>query len=111
MTRAGAVTLTQRRAHFTGAAIVLTACWTLAVSAGVCLGGSLAVGGGMAIAGPLCLAAIIVPHLRTPGGFMAMVAAAGVMLATSFLPSGTGVLLAMAAAAIVGRISSRRSSC
>jgi predicted branched-subunit amino acid permease len=104
-------TLTQRRAHFVGAAIVLTVCWTFSVSAGVCLGGSPAVGGTLAIAGPLCLAAIVVPHLRTPGGFAAMIAAAGMTLAASSLPSGTGVLLAMAAAAIVGRISSRRSSC
>jgi branched chain amino acid efflux pump len=104
-------TLIQRRAHFAGAAIVLTVCWTLSVSAGVCLGGSPAVGGALAIAGPLCLAAIVVPHLRTPGGFVAMVAAAGVTLGASFLPSGIGVLLAMASAATVGRISSRRSSC
>jgi predicted branched-subunit amino acid permease len=104
-------TLAQRRAHFVGAAIVLTACWTLSVSAGVFLGGSPVVAGALAIAGPLCLAAIVVPHLRTPGGLSAMVAAAGVTLAACSLPSGTGVLLAMAAAAIVGTIASRRSSC
>jgi predicted branched-subunit amino acid permease len=104
-------TLAERRAHFTGAAMVLTACWTLSVSAGVFLGGSPAAGGALAIAGPLCLAAIVVPHLRTPGGFLAMVAAAGATLAGSRMPSGTGVLLAMAAAAIVGTVASRRSSC
>ena len=103
-------TLAQRRAHFAGAAIVLTACWTFSVSAGVLIGGSQAVSGALAIAGPLCLAAIVVPHLRTPGGFLAMVAAAGATLAGSRMPSGTGVLLAMAAAAIVGSIASRRSS-
>jgi predicted branched-subunit amino acid permease len=103
--------LTERRAHFAGAAVVLTACWTVSVSVGVFLGGSPAVAGGLAIAAPLCLMVIVVPHLRTPGGLVAMVAAAAVTLATSSLPSGTRVLLAMAAAALCGALASRRTSC
>ncbi len=104
-------TLRQRRAHFAGAAIVLTTCWTVSVSVGVFLGASPAISGALAIAGPLCLVALVVPHLRTPGGLAAMVAAAGVTLAASWMPSGTGVLLAMAAAAICGTLGSRRSAC
>jgi predicted branched-subunit amino acid permease len=104
-------TVTGRRAHFAGAAIVLTVCWTVSVSVGVLLGASPAIGGALSISGPLCLAAIVVPHLRTPGGLLAMVAAVAVTLAASSLPSGTGVLLAMAAAALCGALASRRSSC
>src|SRR6478752_9063986 len=47
-------TLRQRRAHFAGAAIVLTTCWTVSVSVGVFLGASPAISGALAIAGPLC---------------------------------------------------------
>ena len=65
--RAEQGTPAQQRAHFSCAAIVLTAGWTVAVTVGAVLGSVTAVTGVFAIAVPLCLVAIVVPHLKVPG--------------------------------------------
>lgn len=101
-------TVTQQRAHFAGAAVVLTAGWTAAVTAGALLGSATAVTGVLAVAVPLCLVAIVVPHLRVPGGLVAVVVALGVTVATASWPAGSGMLLAMASAAGCGALASGR---
>lgn len=98
--------LDMQRAHFAGAAVILTAGWTIAVTAGALLGTAAAATGVLAIAVPLCLVAIVVPHLRLPGGFVAVVVAAGVTAATASWPAGSGMLLAMVAAAACGALAS-----
>jgi len=102
-------TLAQQRAHFAGAAIVLTAGWTTAVTAGALLASVATFAGALAIAVPLCLVAILAPHLRVPGGRVAVAVAVTVTVATASWPSGSGMLLAMASAAIGGALASGRS--
>ena len=77
-----------QRAHFAGAAGVLTVGWFAAVTAGTFLRPSGAATTLLGIALPLCLAALLVPHLRMPGGTIAILVAATVTLGTTTLPSG-----------------------
>lgn len=104
----GGGTLTQQRAHFAGAAVVLTAGWTVAVTAGALLGSVTAATEVLAIAVPLCLVAIVVPHLKLPGGFVAVVVAVAVTVATRSWPAGSGMLVAMVSAATCGALASSR---
>ena len=100
-----------QRVHFAGAATVLTVGWIAAVTAGMFLRPSGAATAVLGIALPLCLAAILVPHLRIPGGIVAiLVAAAVALLGTTTMPSGSSTMLAMASAAICGALTSGRSS-
>jgi predicted branched-subunit amino acid permease len=103
-------TVAQRRAHFTGAAIVLTVGWTAAVTAGAALGSFETLTAVLAVAVPLCLVAIVAPHVRMKGGVAAIAVAAAVTLATTSWPAGSGMLLAMAAAATGGALTPGRSS-
>ena len=64
-----------QRVHFAGAATVLTVGWIAAVTAGMFLRPSGSATAVLGIALPLCLAAILVPHLRMPGGFVAILVA------------------------------------
>jgi predicted branched-subunit amino acid permease len=94
--------LAQRRAHYAGAATLLTGGWLLLVTAGA-VGGVVA--GGVAVLGvalPLCLLELVVPHLTSRPGATAVAVAVVVVVATASLPSGIGMLLAMAAAALAG---------
>jgi len=101
-------TTAHQRSHFAGAAVVLTAGFTAAVTVGAQLGSATSVTGVLAIAVPLCLVAIVVPHLRVPGGIVAVVAAVGTTAATASWPTGSGMLAAMAAAAVCGALASGR---
>ena len=105
--------LEERRAHYAGAAVLLAAVWTAAVTAGALLGPTVATGtAGLAAAVPLCLVALVVPHLRLPGGAAAVLAAGLAAAATGGLPPGWGLVLSMAAAAGAGLAATfRRSSC
>lgn len=92
----------QRRWHFVGATVVLTSGWLLAVTAGLALGRlSTPV---LSVIAPLCLIAVVVPHLRLPGGVGAVLAAVAFTLlgVAMSLPSGVIPLVAMAAAAAAG---------
>ncbi len=105
----GPGTVTERRAHYAGAATLLTLGWLVLVTAGA-VGGAMA--GGVAVLGvalPLCLLELVVPHLGNRPGATAVAVAVCVVLATSALPAGVGLLLAMAAAAAAGIAVERRS--
>jgi len=91
-------------------AVVLTVGWTAAVTVGAVLGANDALTEVLAIALPLCLVAIVAPHLRVPGGVAAVAGAAVVTLATRTWPAGSGMLLAIAAAAMCGALTAGRSS-
>lgn len=95
-------TADDRRWHFAGSTVVLTLGWLLVVSAGLALG-QLSVPA-LGIIGPLCLVAMVAPHLRVPGGVLAVIAAAASTLIAVRLsfPPGVTPLLAMAAAAAAG---------
>ncbi len=94
--------LPERRAHYLGAAICLTIGWTAAVTAGALLGSSDELAHHLSIAVTLCLTAIVAPHVRVSGGFAAVCAASAVALIGRSWPAGTGILAAMAAAALAG---------
>ena len=95
-------TLTQQRAYYAGAAVVLAIGWAAMIAAGIALGAQQSAAQLLAICTPLCLAAIVGPHLRTAAGVRCVVAAATVALATSSWPAGSGLLLAMAVGAVSG---------
>lgn len=102
-------TLAGRRAHYAGAAALLTAGWLALVTAGA-VGG--AVAGGAAVLGvalPLCLLELVLPHLSSRPGAAAVCAAAVVALVTATLPAGVGLLLAMVVAAATGLVVERWS--
>ncbi len=103
-------TLAQRRAHFAGAAAVLTIGWTVAVTAGMVLGSVVAPAGVLEVTVPLCLMAIVAPHLRVRGGLAAVSVAVAVTALTTSWPAGSGMLLAMTAAAACGALAPGRSS-
>lgn len=103
-------TLAQQRAHYAGAATLLTAGWTGAVTAGLFLGSAQSVAGLLGIAVPLCLVVVIAPHTRLRGGLTAVAGAAIATLASSGWPAGSGLLMAMAVAGFCGAIATRRSS-
>ncbi len=97
-----------RRAHYAGAAALLTVGWLVLVSAGA-VGGAIA--GGAAVLGvvlPLCLLELVLPHLASRPGAVAVAVAVAVVLVTSTLPSGVGLLLAMTAAGAAGAVAERR---
>lgn len=102
-------TLAERRAHYIGAALILTAGWLTFVTAGA-LGGAAA--GGAVVLGvalPLCLLELVVPHLKRRAGLAAVAAAVVVVSVSGPLPPGVDVLLAMAAAGLVGSTVEARS--
>ena len=92
----------ERRAFFAGAAATLAAGWSAFIGAGVLLGTPHGATSLLSIFTPLCLSAIVAPHLRTSAGLRCVVAAGVVAALTSSWPSGTGLLLAMAAGSAAG---------
>lgn len=95
-------TNSQRRAFFGGAGVTLAAGWSTMIGAGVVLGASGDAASFLAICTPLCLSAVVAPHLRTPAGVRTVGAAGIVAAVTASWPSGTGLLVAMAAGAAAG---------
>lgn len=100
-------TVTDRRRHYAGTVLALTAGWVTVITAGVLLGRvDTPV---LAVVGPVCLTSLVVPHLRLPGGAAAVLAAVVVTLAASAtaLPAGVGTIAAMGTAAVAGALSRR----
>lgn len=95
-------TLSGRRWHYAGASLVLTVGWVLCVTAGLALGQVDAPVVAMVV--PLCLVAVVVPHLRLPGGAAAVLAAALASLGAVAASAPAAVVppIAMAAAAFAG---------
>jgi predicted branched-subunit amino acid permease len=99
---AGPGGIAERRAHYTGAAVTLAAAWTTGVTAGALLGAAGPALTELAAAVPLCLVAVVAPHVRVPGGGLAVLAAGLTAVLARGLPPGFGLLLCMAAAAAAG---------
>ena len=96
-----------RRHYYAGAASVLLVGWSGAVAAGAVFGRAAPdTGSGPAallqMCVPACLAVVVGPHLRTSAGARAVLAAVVVARVGRDWPSGTGLLVAMAAAALAG---------
>lgn len=103
--------LTERRAHYAGAAAVLAIGWCGTVAAGAVIGANTDLANLLGIATPLCLVAMVVPQGRRPGGCAGIAGAAAVAWFARGLPAGTGSLLAMATAAALGHlVRARRAS-
>jgi predicted branched-subunit amino acid permease len=105
----GPGSISERRAHFVGAAITLTIGWILAISTGAVLGSLEGLAGPLAVAVPLSLTVVVAPHLRVSGGCWAIGSAVVVAVLCASWPPGTGMLAAMAAAAGAGAFAGRRS--
>ena len=103
-------TTAERRAHYVGAAVVLTLGWLATVSFGALSVHAAGVTEHLALALPLCLTVLVDPHLKRPGGTAAVAAAASVAALTPVLPTGAVLPLAMVAAAAVGTLASKRWS-
>lgn len=106
-------TMHGHRHYYAGAAAVLLFGWSTAVAVGAVLGGSLAdpASGPAALLEmcvPACLAAVVGPHLQTSAGVRAVVAAVVVAWVARDWPAGTGLLVAMSAAALAGCARHRR---
>ena len=101
-------TTDERRAFFAGAAATLAAGWTAMIGAGTLLGTPQDATSYLGICTPLCLSAIVVPHLRTAAGARCVCAAGVAAALTSSWPSGTGLLVAMAAGAAAGSFRPQR---
>ncbi len=101
-------TVDERRAHFAGAAATLALGWSAMMGVGVFLGVHHSPTAFLGICIPLCLSAIVAPHLRTAAGARCVAAAGVVAALTSTWPSGTGLLLAMAAGAAAGSWRTRK---
>jgi predicted branched-subunit amino acid permease len=100
--QAQAGTSGERRAFFGGAAATLAAGWSAMIGAGILLGTPQDATSFLGICTPLCLSAIVAPHLRTAAGARCICAAGVVAAMTSSWPSGTGLLIAMAAGTAAG---------
>jgi predicted branched-subunit amino acid permease len=98
------------RRHHAGAVLLVSAGWLAAVSVGALVGTADRVAPHLVVALPLCLVAMVVPHLRLPGGALAVLAAAVTALAAREVLPGTEVVLAMLAAAAAGSLGTRRRS-
>jgi predicted branched-subunit amino acid permease len=96
--------------HYAGAAGALVLGWTAVVTAGALVGGSWSGADLLSVAVPLCLVGLVVPHLRLPGGVAAVTAAVGTAVCARVVLPGSEVLVAMAAAALAGALSTRRRS-
>jgi predicted branched-subunit amino acid permease len=102
-------TIEERRAFFGGAAATLAAGWSAMIGAGILVGNPQDAASFLGICTPVCLSAIVAPHLRTAGGARCVLAAGVVAAWTSSWPSGTGLLVAMAAGAAAGSRWPRRA--
>ncbi len=103
--------LTERRAHYFGAAACLTTGWVVAITTGAVLGSVGKAAAALSIVVPICLTAIVAPHLRVSGGTAAIATGCVAGVATSAWPAGYGIPAAMAGAALAGSLSMRRRSC
>jgi predicted branched-subunit amino acid permease len=101
-------TTAERRAFFAGAAATLAAGWSAMIGAGALVGTPQDATSFLGICLPLSLSAIVVPHLRAAAGARCVCAAGVVAALTSSWPSGTGILVAMAAGAAAGSVRPHR---
>lgn len=111
--KAGAQAPATQRRYYAGAAAMLALLWSATMAVGTLLSihGSSAVGEAsmVQIGVPVCLAAVVGPQLRSRRGAAAVLSAGVVAVLTKDLPAGSGLLLAMAAAALGGCALGRRS--
>ncbi|NYJ08353.1 AzlC family ABC transporter permease [Petropleomorpha daqingensis] len=96
------------RAHYAGAAAMLTVGWIGAITVGALVGRVPGLATHLAVAVPLCLVVMVAPHLRVPGGIAAVAAAVGTAVVARSVVPGFELLPAMAAAAAAGLLAERR---
>jgi predicted branched-subunit amino acid permease len=93
--------------HYAGAAATLAVGWLAAVTLGTLAGSIDGLTRHLAVAVPLCLVTLVAPHLRLPGGLVAVLAGAGTAVAARAVLPGSEVLFGMAAAAVGGTLGDR----
>jgi predicted branched-subunit amino acid permease len=98
-----------RRAHFLGSALTLGSAWSAGIAAGVLLGATTTAWTDLLVlAVPLCLAALVVPRVKTGDGRAVVVGAAVVAAVLVDAPAGLGTIAAMAAGVAAGAWRRRR---
>jgi len=102
--------LAQKLAFYAGAAIPIAPFWYASTLAGALLGSAIPEGYGLDLALPVTFLAMIGPMLRTFAHVAAALTSVLVALVFAFLPSGLGLLVAAAAAMVVGAEVERRSA-
>jgi predicted branched-subunit amino acid permease len=100
--------LREQRGYFLGAALTLGTGWTTAIAVGALIGARLD-SIDLSIVIPLCLLGLIGAGLRARGARSVIVVSAAVALLTASWPSGTGLLMAVAAGCVTGMVNERRS--
>ncbi len=96
----------EQRRFFVGAGLTLLACWSVGMGAGAVIGTRLD-GIDLGIVAPLCLLAMVGDGLRAGPTRLVVLSAATVALLTTSLPSGTGILVAVAVGTAAGAVADR----
>jgi predicted branched-subunit amino acid permease len=104
------ITPAAERRFFFGAALSLAAVWGALATLGMVLGSHAGGGLGLDVAVPLCLFVLVFPRLRDRTGLLIGLTTGAVAVMTASWPAGSGVLVAIVAGTLTGRLASRRSS-
>lgn len=103
------LSLPQRLAYFTGAAVLLVVPWPVMTFVGATLGQALPTEGlGLDIAVPVMFIAMIAPSLRAIPHLVAATVSVAVALALHGLPAGLGLLIAAPCAMVAGAMTELR---
>lgn len=94
----------QKLAYYLGAGIPMAFLWYGTTLAGVLLGEAIPAELGVDFAVPLTFIAVVAPMLKSLAHIAAAMTSVALVLALSFMPSGTGLLIAASAALAVGAL-------
>lgn len=96
--------LSEKMSYFLGAGVPLACSWYVATLAGALLSEQMPTDIGIEFAVPITFLAVVAPMLKSLAQVAASVTSMILVLALSFMPFGTGLLVAALAALIVGSL-------
>jgi predicted branched-subunit amino acid permease len=95
------------RRYWLTVATAVTICWLVGITAGTTLGPLFPAQSPLEVTTVALFVALLVPRLRDRPAAVAAVTASGVTVATTWLPAGTGLLLAIGAGVVVAVVVTR----
>lgn len=98
------------RSFYGGASLVMWCGWAAFVTAGALAGNIIPPRRGLDLLAPLCLIAMVAPRAKSRAGAACVATAAAISIGGASLPSGSGLMLAMVAAAGVSSLVRRRTT-